>query len=452
MNFRLDQNRLVRLKKGWLLAAACLAMAVTLSCSLATRFLPKVQQHAGSNAPLGLITYVGTDGNIYTIDRQGKQSKAITQDADLSPAAGGGKRIYQYPTWAPNGQSLAFMGFSGTTQADTQASLYTATSDGNNLVEAFSSQAYFPFYLFWSPNSEYVTFLSNAVGGGGLALHMAAASGGNSKVLGTGQPFYWDWSPDSQAIIVHTGGSAAANPEARMAFFMLDGAVQKKELELKPAIFQAPAWSPAGEELVLAAESSAGGTDLILAGRDGNVKRVLAQLSGPVAFAWSPDGSNLGYTIPVEGDPTGLLRHLIVLDPAHPDNSKEVAQGIVLAFFWSPDNQKIASFILSPENPGGDSQSFIQSGPRFNLGVQVYDLQSGDTKQVATFEPTDSFKQVLPFFDQYQRSGTIWSPDSKNLVLSAIDNNGSPGILVAGIDGGPLQKIADGDLAFWSWK
>ena len=269
MNFRLDQDSPVRLKKGWLLAAAFLAMAVTLSCSLATRFLPKVQQHSGSNAPLGLIAYVGTDGNIYTIDREGKQSKAITQDANLSTAAGEGKRIYQYPTWAPDGQSLAFMGFSGTTQADTQASLYTASSDGNNLVEAFSSQTYFPFYLFWSPNSEYVTFLSNAVGGGGPALHMAAAAGGNSKVLGTGQPFYWDWSPDNQAIIVHTGGSAADNPEARMAFFMLDGAVQKKELELKPAIFQAPAWSPAGDELVLAAESSAGGTDLVLAGRDG---------------------------------------------------------------------------------------------------------------------------------------------------------------------------------------
>ena len=81
----------------------------------------------------------------------------------------------------------------------------------------------------------------------------------------------------------------------------------------------------------------------------------------------------------------------------------------------------------------------------------MYDLQSGDIKQVAAFEP-QIFKQVLPFFDQYQRSGTIWSPDSKNLVLSALDNSGSPGILVAGIDGGPLQKIADGDLAFWSWK
>jgi Tol biopolymer transport system component len=452
MNFGTGQNKLDVLKKGWIYAAALLVVAITLSCTMVTGIFSKQLQILGSDGLMGLIAYVGTDGNIYTIARDGKQQTAITQDANPSPDSGEAGRIYQYPTWSPNGRKLAFMGFTGSLQTELQARLYTASSNGKERVEAFSSQDYFPFYLFWSPNSQYVTFLSNASGGNGLTLHMAAAAGGNSQILGNGQPFYWDWSPDNKVIIVHTGGAASDNPDARMALFELDGSIQKKELDLKPASFRAPAWSPGGKEMVLATESQAGGGELVLAGRDGNVKRVLTQLSGPVAFAWSPDGGSLAYTNPVEGDLSGLLKRLILIDPAQPDVGKDIIQGAVVAFFWSPDNQKIAYFKVSLDNPIEVSLRNTQSSSKINLEVQVYDLRSGETKQVAAFHPTNAFLQVFPFFDQYQRSGTIWSPDSKNLVLAAIDNNGGSSILVVGAEGGQSQKIAEGDLAFWSWK
>jgi Tol biopolymer transport system component len=439
-------------KNGWVYVLAPLAVAVTLSCTLATRLISRGQKPQVLNAPLGLIAYTGTDGNIYTIARDGRRQTAITQDANLAPASGETVHVYQYPTWAPNGRQLAFVGLSGSSPVDAQASLYAVSSDGNLRVEAFKSQEFFPFYLFWSPNSAYVTFLSNGIGGNELALHLAAAAGGDSQIIGTGQPYYWDWSPDNQAIIVHTGGAASDNPEARMALLEFNGAVQQKELDLKPGSFQAPAWSPGGDELVLAAESGSGKGELVLAGRDGNLKRVLAPLSGPVAFAWSPDGSRLAYTAPVGVDPTSPEKRLILLDPSRPESEKEVVQGNVVAFFWSPDNQKIAYFIPGVDNPTGISFNNAQSSQRHNLEVQVYDLVDGKTKQAAAFQPTDSFLQVFPFFDQYQRSGTIWSPDSQNLVLAGIDSSGNPSIYVVGADGSQSQKIADGDLAFWSWK
>lgn len=489
------------LKRGRAYAAAIVVLAFSVACSVTTGLLPsatptppqaqvstETQAPKGTQAsteiqapnrtqastetqaptqtlaptqgaPRGLIAYAGNDGNIYTIDRDGKQKTAVTLDANLSPGPGQAGLVYQNPTWAPNGQMLAFMGFTRTDQVGAQASLYTASADGKKRVEAFSSQDSFPFYLFWSPNSQYVTFLSNAATGSDLALNLAAAAGGDSKIIGTGQPYYWDWAPDNRSIIVHTGGAAANNPAARMAFLELDGSVQKRELDLKPGAFQAPAWSPGGDELVLAAANGSGGQELVLAGRDGAVKRVLAQFKGQAAFAWSPKADSLAYTAPAESDPTGLTSRLVLLDPAQPERAKEVARGSVLAFFWSPDDQKIAYFLLASSQPGQTSQSVapashvvFQANPGVNLDVEVYDLASGGTRKAATFSPTDSFQQVFPYFDQYQRSGTIWSPDSQNLVLAGLDSIGNPAIYVVGLAGGSLKKIADGDLAFWSWK
>jgi Tol biopolymer transport system component len=437
------------LKKGWLIAAALIVLATILSCSLTTPLFSKGSQLDG---PLGRIAFEGTDGNIYTTDGAGKQQTAITQDADLQPASGQVERFYQYPTWAPNGRRLAYLGFSRSPQTNPQASLYTISSDGKKRVEAFSSQDSFPFYLFWSPNSKYVTFLSNTPGGNELSLNLAAAAGGDSKVIGTGQPFYWDWSPDNRSIITHTGGTAAANPDASLAFFHLDDSVQKKALNLKPGSFQAPAWSPGGNELILLTQNEAGGEELILTRRDGTVKNVLAQLSGQAAFAWSPKGGLLAYTTPSAEDPSGLFKRLILLDPAHPERAKEVVMGILLGFFWSPDGQKIAYFMLSNGNQDGASLELIQNSAGIRFDVQLYDLGSGETQRASTFTPTDSFLRILPYLDQYQRSGTIWSPDSKNLVLAGVDSKEGPSIFVVNIAGDKSQRIAAGNLAFWSWK
>jgi hypothetical protein len=146
------------------------------------------------------------------------------------------------------------------------------------------------------------------------------------------------------------------------------------------------------------------------------------------------------------------LKRLILIDPKRPDNGKEIIQGMVLAYFWSPDNHKIACFKISLDTLNGVSLGNIQRSDKLNLEVQVYELDSGETRRVAVFEPTEAFLQVFPFFDQYQRSGTIWSPDSKDLVLAAIDDKGDSSILVVSADGGPPREIAKGTLAFWSWK
>jgi Tol biopolymer transport system component len=105
---------------------------------------------------------------------------------------------------------------------------------------------------------------------------------------------------------------------------------------------------------------------------------------------------------------------------------------------------------------GGPSASAAQTvaltKASTTLDVWVYDRVSGTTKKVATFTPTDSFKQIFIYYSQYQRSDTIWSPDSQDLVLSGVDAGGGNAIYTVGVDGSHFQKIADGELAFWAWK
>ena len=175
-----DQPKVVRKSPIFILALAFLV--ISLACSSTVPF-------STSKAPLGLIVYVGNDGNIYTIDPAEKQPKAITQDANLNPAAGQAGQIYRYPTWAPDGKHLAFVRLSSGGSGP-EASLFSAMLEGKKPVNNFTSQKFFPFYLSWSPNSQIIAFLGNDVSGG-LDQYLVAPSGGKSKLIKNGEPYYW---------------------------------------------------------------------------------------------------------------------------------------------------------------------------------------------------------------------------------------------------------------------
>lgn len=433
------------LSRGWRIAIALLAAAVSLSCMLVTQAIPRAL--SGGAAP-GLIAYLGADGNIYTVDRAGQRTVAITGDANLDPRDNETGRVYQYPTWAPDGRRLAFVGLSASTLTDTQATLYTASPDGKERLSAFTSQNYFPFYLYWAPDSTRVAFLSSDPGGLGMALIVAAADGSDSQLVGFGQPYYWDWSPDSQVIVTHTGGTAAIDPRARMVFHPMDGSGEHTELDLRPGSFLAPDWSPDGDQLALGVLNEAGVSELVLTGPDGASKRVLAQIGGQVAFAWSPDGQRLAYTSAGMGSTQGIFSSLVVIDPARPEAAQPIVEDTLLGFFWSPDSRKIAYFTPDLDGPEGTSPT----SSRLGLHLNVHDLASGENRRLASFEPALGLLQVLPYFDQYHRSGTLWSPDSTHLVLAVVDPDGVSRIVTVQVADGELQPIAEGEAAFWSWR
>ncbi|MEK7276561.1 MAG: hypothetical protein AAB427_04360, partial [Chloroflexota bacterium] len=341
----------------------------------------------------------------------------------------------------------------GTSSSDAQSAIYTVSSDVRNLVEAYTSDSNIPIYLSWSPDSQNVSFIASVAGGNGLVLNMVHASGGEPQALDVGNPFYWDWLPDSSGVVVHTGGASYLNPAARLAFLSLAYGVSEESISLKPALFQSPAVSPDGTKVLLGAETDDDKNALMVTDFAGNVQSVITTFEGSVAFGWSPDGERVAF---MASDQPGsvTLGKLTVVELGSEGKTTTLEQEDVIAFYWAPDGKQIAYFVplqvtATPE-PGASSAA---QDTQLYLKLYVADVTKGKGTLVATFTPTQDFLRTIPFFDQYSRSATIWSPDNQNLVVSAYLSDGTQGIFVVPASGvtGP-RLLQEGTMAFWSWK
>ena len=409
----------------------------------------------GNSGPINRIAYVDSDNNIQIVDARGGNRVALTADASQTVP-----RVYLFPTWSPNSQHIAYVGLSG---ADTTtAALYTAPAAGGTPATVFKSTTQTPFYLYWSPDNQWIGFLAQT--DSELSLMLGRGDGGaDARKLETGSPFYWAWSPDSRALFLHVGGSKRDLSDARLALLGRDSTNPAQALKSGPASFEAPHYSPDGSKILYAATNGSADDALMLADAQGDNPRSIATYSGSIAFAWSPDGKKIASL--VTPDDAGLpnLGPVSVSDADGANRQPLIAED-ALAFYWSPDSQQIAYVTLaqptnnssSIDGESGKGTGLAAPAPQasqLKLSWRVTNVASKLTRTIAVFEPTQDMLQVLPYFDQYARSITFWSPDSQQFVYTQTDSNGSAGVWVADIAGnGAPQRIGDGTIAVWSWK
>ena len=406
----------------------------------------------------GLIAYLGVDGNMYVSDQGGGNLKKLTEDAVIPETQGAPISYYQYPTWSRDGSQLAFVGLSASAD-QTQSKLMIANMDDDSVKEIYASQNEHPIYLNWSPDNSNLSFISTNVSGQNMILQSVPAQGGDRTILDTGSPYYWSWAPDGSVMIVHAGGAAASSPQ-HLAFLSVDPAaatVTEYGLDSAPAAFQAPAWSPDGSRIAVA-RTSGEKNEIVVTDGKGENPQTIGSFTTKTAFAWSSDGTRLAYLDGVQALDAGTIGSLHVYDM---QTSKDlVEEGEIIAFFWSPSGEEIAYFILRQAQPEGNSSGgssegsgSTQTSPQFIVELHVLDVTNGETRDLFTYRPTQQFLSILPYFDQYHQSVTIWSPDNNNLVLSFLGQSGSPGIAVVAASGNLEPRIlAQGYLAFWSWQ
>jgi len=396
----------------------------------------------------GLIAYIGLDGNIYVSDQAGGKQTKLTDDATDPVNQPTQFNSYQLPTWSLDGKQLAFMGMSGTTD-DSTGTIYVANIEADTTQEIFSSQTEYPFYMSWSPDDSNVSFLSTSASGQALILQSApAADGGESTIIDTGSPYYWSWAPNGRILITHSGGAENSTSPEHLAFIRFqDADIIETGLDLIPAPFQAPAWSPDGSRIVLT-RSEDGKNEIILTDGTGEYLKTLGSFTLNTGFAWSSDSKKVAFVNGTQTMNAGVIGELNVVDT---ETDEKVSAGEnVVAFFWSPDGKRIAYFVPFLNTPEGSSD---QSNRQLFLQLNMLDVETGESKELFSYRPTEQFSSILPYFDQYHQSNTIWSPDNNNLVLSFLDTEGNPGIAVVAASGQLEPRLlAEGYLAFWSWK
>lgn len=396
----------------------------------------------------GLIAYIGVDGNIYVTDQGLSATTQLTEDAKPPRSNSASAIVYQLPTWSLDGSQLGFIRLE---QNDSKltSELLIANIDDDTVKSVYTSEGAHPFYLYWSPDNSNLTFLSSTPMQQSMMLQSVSADGGQQLVLDSGTPFYWSWAPDGKTMIVHRG-TGTQGSASRLSFLKLDTDVNEYSVDETPAAFQAPAWSPNGE-FILLAQMNDDAREIILADSTGKPIKTIDTFNLNSAFAWSFDSERFAYIIGEEQMNAGTIGSLHVRNV----NSDEeiVIDENVVSFFWSPDGEKLAyfvPFVSSPESEGDQSGT----GQIINLQLNMLDIGTGESQPLFTFQPTQQFYSMIPYFDQYHQSTTIWSPDSNNLVLSFIaTERGEPGIAVVAASGNLEPRfISSGAFAVWSWQ
>ena len=460
------------------------------------------------------IVYVGTGGDLFTIKADGTDPQQLTgnnqlraepqepdQPPELSATGEPGARqisaaflgqtlnfnhFYAWPTWSPDGAKLAASRVQVVSEREATVSIQvidaiTGRADTiyTNEVPALIADGV-PHYLYWAPDSQSLGFIASTPQGLTLFVSPVASPGGSPGVsneapvtVETGAPLYFSWARDSQGLLLHSG------PEIKLVS-NLSGGDSSLSLGSDDG-FRVPAYSPAdspgGQRLAYVTHSGDGGLLMVAASGAPEQAQAVLEVGAFSAFLWSPDGTRLAVADHLDsGGPAFQRLRVVSIGESGEESGRQpdaetpvdhlvetIATEALLAFYWSPNGQRLAWVALEPEqrlfqwkvtNIGPGTDSGTDSGA-------VSGSDGAETKNLFRFQPSGEFFTLLSFFDQYAYSHSPWSPDSSKLVVAGSPeqaferrNGHTPTgsrIFVLDVAGGnPPLEIAAGTLAFWS--
>jgi Tol biopolymer transport system component len=449
-NNNVQQSRTLKKMVLGLVALGLIALIVLAAGAfLAFGYIRRTIEMTSLNIPLladqpvrNQIAFVGNDDNLWLVAPDGSELRRVTEDG----------RGYRFPTWAPDGRRLAFL---GANQSNSSV-LYISPTSSTEPVAVFNESNSAPFYLYWAPNSRSITFLTQE--SSGLAMRQIDTQDPDfDRTLARGAPFYWVWSPESDKMLMHVGGSRATSEEAHISLVENQPEAKRIELDLAPGSFQAPVWSSDANFIYYIAADGEGQESIYRTNARTLSQDVVAKLGGLAAhMVLSPDDRHIAY-LQLEGDTRAPFGKAYLAGPES-ESPKLLMEDPVASLYWSPDGSKLALLSLSRNQDGPTAKIGGLASPlpqrRLLLRWWIYDVETGELEPLVSFNPTPSFLQTVPFFDQYHLSLTFWSPDSRYFVV-AKGSDGDEGGSVWVIDTTGRtqpQEIGSGTLAVWSWQ
>ena len=397
----------------------------------------------------GRLAYIGADGNIFVTTPELEEHFAVTKDATAPPEGPG--LSYPRVSWSPDGQIAYASVIRDGNKA--QARLYVAESPEAPARLVGQSDQHFVIYIYWSPTPcpgepgcSRLSYLIEEPEG--IALHIVdmGKGGTTNELAGHGWPFYFSWSPDGKYMLWHTGGAARFNNNASIARFSLENQWVER-LKMDPGLFIAPAWSPLGDEWLLVTNQGDREylyrTEAKRTGLNPETRQVLATAEDKhLVFLWSPDGNQVAYSILKSSD--GLIFGPIHVYDLETGETKQITASSfdISGFFWSPDGKRIGYL------------SRLALRDTAWMQWRVYNLAEDLDRGFAAFNPSYQMRYVISSFNQYAQSHRLWSPDGRYLVYADQDDDGVERIWMVDTfaeRGADPILVAEGSMGFWSW-
>ena len=400
------------------------------------------------------ITFVNATGELFTIGADGNDLRPLTGGIQAAVGSTGSvlaqplnlKNYYAWPTWSPSATKIAasHVRVSGN---EKQISMEIIDAENARTQTVYNNQVPLeiargaPHYLYWSPDSRYLAFL--AVVPQGQTLFVLDTSGeGETAALAVGAPIYFHWATDSGSLLIHD------EREINLARKPFNEVPQHLVTTMGDfGDFRAPALSPDSQLFAYIHTTEAGASLLVAPVSDPERGRNILEVGPHAAFAWSPNGQELAIADQLDPDNAIFQRLRVVSEDG--EQVRTVGEDPIIAFYWSPQGDKIAWVVLDIE-----SRSF---------DWKVSSSLGGPVKQLFRFQPSSNVFTMLSFFDQYAYSHSPWSPDGTRLVVAGTSeetvgrSNGTTPtedrVFVLDATGAEApHSIAPGILAFWSWN
>ena len=361
--------------------------------------------------------------------------------------------FYAWPTWSPDSTKLAA---SRVTVEGSSVSFTVEVIDASNgaTTKVYDNEPNSipiaqgaPHYSYWSPDSKYLTFIASTPQELALFISAPEERGAPVRLMGQG-PIYFSWADNSSALLMHRG------PELLIASLSNEGSRPIRSLGTVGVGFRAPALSRDGSMMVFTSQDDGGDTlyvadtESLDSGRpEQSAAKSIMDVGPQSAFLWSPTREEVAVADVVNTAGPAFERLTVVSTDG--SSQQLLVNEPLLAFFWSPDGEKIAYVGFDP-----DRRSFTW---------KYIERSGGSPKSMMEFSPSAEFVTLISFFDQYAYSNSIWSPDSSQIVFSGTigstsfrRNGDSPEgdkvYVVEVKEGASAREIASSRFSVWSWK